>query len=105
MSLPRSSYILFDWAWEITGIYFFRSDLAYFDGLHETILSVGLVKPKAGVFKPYIEHLLCLTTTSEIVLLGVSFSQPSDGEWMLCVYLTPSDFMLPFSSPISMPLI
>lgn len=58
----------------------FRSDLAYFDGLHETIVSVGLVKPKAGVFKPYIEHLLCLTTTSEIVLLGVSFSQPSDGK-------------------------
>lgn len=56
------------------------SDLAYFDGLHETILSVGLVKPKKGVFKSYIEHLLCLTTTSEIVLLGVSFSQsPVEG--------------------------
>ncbi|XP_066949536.1 nuclear pore complex protein Nup155 isoform X2 [Macrobrachium rosenbergii] len=56
-------------------IYEDGSDLAYFDGLHETILSVGLVKPKKGVFKSYIEHLLCLTTTSEIVLLGVSFSQ------------------------------
>ena len=54
--------------------------MAYFDGLHETILSVGLVKPKKGVFKPYIEHLLCLTTTSEIVLLGVSFSQTT-GEY------------------------
>lgn len=25
-----------------------RGDLAYFDGLSETILAVGLVKPKAG---------------------------------------------------------
>ncbi|KAF2347696.1 Nucleoporin Nup133/Nup155-like N-terminal, partial [Trinorchestia longiramus] len=37
------------------------SDLAYFDGLHDTILAVGLMKPKVGVFKPYIEHLLVLT--------------------------------------------
>lgn len=29
--------------------FFFRGDVAYFDGLSETILSVGLVKPKAGV--------------------------------------------------------
>lgn len=65
------------------------SDLAYFDGLHETIVSVGLVKPKAGVFKPYIEHLLCLTTTSEIVLLGVSFSQPSDAEVSSGMHLLP----------------
>ena len=27
---------------------FHRGDVAYFDGLSETILSVGLVKPKAG---------------------------------------------------------
>ena len=29
----------------------FRSDLAYFDGLSETILCAGLVKPKPGVFQ------------------------------------------------------
>ncbi|CAL4122100.1 unnamed protein product, partial [Meganyctiphanes norvegica] len=56
------------------------SDLAYFDGLHETILSVGLVKPRPGVFKQYIEHLLVLTTISEIVLLGVSFSQDAESK-------------------------
>ena len=37
--------------------YFFRSDLAYFDGLGETIISAGLVKPKPGtvlhVFAPF----------------------------------------------------
>ena len=27
-----------------------RSDLAYFDGLSETILCAGLVKPKPGMF-------------------------------------------------------
>lgn len=64
-------------------------DLAYFDGLHETILSVGLVKPKAGVFKKYIEYLLCLTTTSEIVLLGVSFSQTADEEGNSGMHLLP----------------
>ena len=28
---------------------FSRSDLAYFDGLNETILSVALIKPKPGI--------------------------------------------------------
>ncbi|KAG7173878.1 Nuclear pore complex protein Nup155-like [Homarus americanus] len=70
-------------------IYEDGSDLAYFDGLHETIISVGLVRPKAGVFKPYIEHLLCLTTTSEIVLLGVSFSQSIDVEGNCGMHLLP----------------
>jgi len=27
-----------------------RSDVAYFDGLNETILSVALVRPKPGLF-------------------------------------------------------
>ncbi|KAL7641759.1 UNVERIFIED_CONTAM: hypothetical protein RMT77_007633 [Armadillidium vulgare] len=65
------------------------SDLSYFDGLHDTILSVGLVTPKAGVFKPYIEHLLCLATPTEIVLLGVSFSYPGESESSPCMNLLP----------------
>lgn len=32
----------------VAAFFFFRGDVAYFDGLSETILSVGLVKPKAG---------------------------------------------------------
>ncbi|KAI0209905.1 hypothetical protein LSAT2_005340 [Lamellibrachia satsuma] len=55
------------------------SDLAYFDGLSETILSAGLVKPKAGVFQPHIEFLLVLATPVDIVLLGVSFSKHFEG--------------------------
>ncbi|XP_060081127.1 nuclear pore complex protein Nup155-like [Ylistrum balloti] len=55
------------------------SDLAYFDGLSETILSVALVKPKVGIFQPHIQYLLCLATHVDIVLLGVSFSAPREG--------------------------
>lgn len=46
------------------------SDVAYFDGLGETIVSVGLVKPKSGVFQNFVKYLLVLTTTVEIVVLG-----------------------------------
>lgn len=49
-------------------------DLSYFDGLSEPIISVELVNPKPGIFQPHIQYLLCLATTAEIVLLGVSFA-------------------------------
>ncbi|CAH2259179.1 jg9998 [Pararge aegeria aegeria] len=86
------------------------SDVAYFDGLSETIVSVGLVKPKSGVFQSFVKYLLVLTTTVEIVVLGVTFSSnkqdgstefeeihlvpepvfvlPTDGVSMLCVKST-----------------
>ena len=54
-------------------------DLAYFDGLSDTIVSVALLTPKAGIFRPHIKYLLCLTTAVEIVLLGVTFTDPSGG--------------------------
>jgi nuclear pore complex protein Nup155 len=53
--------------------------VAYFDGLGETIVSVGLVKPKPGVFHNFVKYLLVLTTTVEIVILGVTFSATRDG--------------------------
>ena len=52
-------------------------DLAYYDGLADTILSVGLLQPKNGIFRPHIKHLLCLTTPVEIVLLGKKLEQCS----------------------------
>ena len=52
-------------------------DLAYYDGLADTILSVGLLQPKKGIFRPHIKHLLCLTTPVEIVLLGKYLEQYS----------------------------
>lgn len=63
---------IFVWTFEDGG------DLAYFDGLSETILAVGLVRPKIGIFQKHIQFLLCLATPVEIVLLGVSFSRKRD---------------------------
>ena len=91
---------IFTFFYEFNTFLFCRSDLAYFDGLSETILSAGLVKPKpgnltrklyfysvfkafsfkdsfflfTGIFQEHIKFLLCLTTPVDVVLLGVSFS-------------------------------
>ncbi|XP_064486924.1 nuclear pore complex protein Nup155-like [Ornithodoros turicata] len=67
---------LFVWLYE-TG-----EDLAYFDGVTETVLSVALVRPKQGIFQSHIQYLLCLATAVEIVLLGVSFSKSGAVEEM-----------------------
>ncbi|XP_029032284.1 nuclear pore complex protein Nup154 [Osmia bicornis bicornis] len=56
-----------------------ESDVAYFDGLNETIISVGLVKPKPGVFQSYVKYLLILTTTVEITILGVTLTENNEG--------------------------
>ncbi|XP_030758957.1 nuclear pore complex protein Nup154 [Sitophilus oryzae] len=54
-----------------------NTDLAYFDGINETILCVGLIKPKPGVFHAFIKYLLVLTTAVDIVVLGVTFTEGS----------------------------
>ena len=54
-------------------------DLAYFDGLSDTIVSVALLTPKSGIFRPHIKYLLCLTTAVEIILLGVTFTDGGCG--------------------------
>ncbi|XP_035247718.1 nuclear pore complex protein Nup155 [Anguilla anguilla] len=64
---------IFMWNYEDGG------DVAYFDGLSETILSVGLVKPKAGIFQPHIHFLLVLATPVDVVILGLSFSKAQTG--------------------------
>lgn len=38
---------------------FSRGDVAYFDGLIETILAVGLVKPKRGMQSLFWQHFFC----------------------------------------------
>ncbi|XP_051971626.1 nuclear pore complex protein Nup155-like isoform X1 [Xyrauchen texanus] len=55
------------------------SDVAYFDGLSETILSVGLVKPKPGIFQAHIHFLLVLATPVDVVILGLSFPKAQTG--------------------------
>lgn len=52
-------------------------DVAYFDGLNHLIISVGLVKPKPDVFIADVKYLLVITTTIEIVVLGVIFGDSS----------------------------
>ena len=49
-------------------------DLAYFDGLSDTIFNVAMVKPKPGILQPHVINLLALSTPVEVVLLGVSFT-------------------------------
>ncbi|KAJ8971740.1 hypothetical protein NQ314_000553 [Rhamnusium bicolor] len=56
-----------------------NNDLAYFDGINETILCVGLVKPKPGVFHAFIKYLLVLTTAVDIIVLGVTFTEGGSG--------------------------
>ncbi|KAL2087750.1 hypothetical protein ACEWY4_016578 [Coilia grayii] len=64
---------IFMWNYEDGG------DVAYFDGLSETILSVGLVKPRAGIFQPHIHFLLVLATPVDVVILGLSFPKTQSG--------------------------
>ncbi|XP_056402290.1 nuclear pore complex protein Nup155 isoform X2 [Hyla sarda] len=59
---------IFMWNYEEGG------DVAYFDGLSETILSVGLVKPRDGIFQPHIRYLLVLATPVDVIVLGLSFT-------------------------------
>ncbi|CAL8321736.1 unnamed protein product [Lota lota] len=64
---------IFMWNYEDGG------DVAYFDGLIETILSVGLVKPKPGMFQQHIDYLLVLATSVDVVILGLSFPKGQAG--------------------------
>lgn len=64
---------IFMWNYEDGG------DVAYFDGLIETILAVGLVKPKPGILQPHIHYLLVLATSVDVVILGLSFPKTQGG--------------------------
>lgn len=65
-----------------SSIYFWAydnaSDVAYYNGLDQTILSVNLFKPRPNVFKSHIKYLLCLVTAQEITLLGVTCEDVSE---------------------------
>ncbi|XP_018652827.1 putative nuclear pore complex protein nup155 [Schistosoma mansoni] len=49
-------------------------DLAYYDGVNDTIISVSLIVPSVGTLPEHIKFLLCLATPSEIWLLGMMYS-------------------------------
>jgi len=50
--------------------------LSFYDALKEPILTLALVKAKTGVFLPTIKNLLCISTSSEIVILGFVITKP-----------------------------
>ncbi|KAM9820794.1 nuclear pore complex protein Nup155 [Neosynchiropus ocellatus] len=64
---------IFMWNYEDGG------DVAYFDGLIETILAVGFVKPTPGILQPHIEYLLVLATSVDVVVLGLSLPSSQGG--------------------------
>lgn len=55
-------------------------DLAYYDGMSEAILCVGLVRPKPGIFQPHVRYLLVLATPVEIVVLGMCAPSGAPGD-------------------------
>lgn len=77
------------------------ADVAYYDGLPDTIVSVGLVTPRAGVFQPFIRHLLILTTATDIVVLGMAITKVEDRAGMDEIQLVPEPvFSLPTDGSI-----
>jgi nuclear pore complex protein Nup155 len=58
-------------------------DTAFYDRLTETIVGVAIVKPRAGVFQPYVRRLLVVVTCVEVVILGVTFSAGPAGNELL----------------------
>lgn len=88
-----------------TDIYLWRydsgADVAYYDGLPDTIVSVGLVTPRVGVFQPFIRHLLVLTTATDIVVLGMAITRLDNREEMDEIQLVPEPvFSLPTDGSI-----
>jgi nuclear pore complex protein Nup155 len=51
-----------------------------YDGLDQVILSVGLVRPREGIFVDQVKWLLVLTTPVEIVMLAVTFEDTESME-------------------------
>ena len=73
------------WATVDNALFLWRFDVpddvpVEYSGEEQAIVSVGLAKPKPGVFLPSVERVLVVATTVEIVLLGVAFDRDEDGD-------------------------
>jgi len=53
------------------------SDFYPFEGIDQIITSAAIVEPRPGVFVEDVKYLLAVSTTVEVMLLGVCFSGPS----------------------------
>lgn len=85
---------IFFWAYDNA------SDVAYYDGLEQTIIAVHLFKPKLNVFKSHIKYLLCLVTASEITLLGVTCSDEGPNSLTTVLLIPDPIFKLPTDNVI-----
>lgn len=85
---------IFFWAYDNA------SDVAYYDGLDQTIIAVHLFKPKLNVFKSHIRYLLCLVTASEITLLGVTCSDDGPDSLTTVLLIPDPIFKLPTDNVI-----
>ncbi|KAJ6021530.1 hypothetical protein N7540_007034 [Penicillium herquei] len=62
--------------------------LVGFEDQPNSIHSVKLVKPRAGVFLPAITHLLVVSTTAEVILLGMGVENLPTGSRQVTLYQT-----------------
>jgi nuclear pore complex protein Nup155 len=74
--------------------YLYGSDFVEYDDLDQVIICVGLVKPKADVFKDIVEYLLVLATPVEIVLVAVTVSKKIDSN-QIEITLLPTNYSVP----------
>ena len=86
---------IFFWNYETGG------DLAYYEGLAEVVLSVGLITPKPGIFQPHIKFLLVVCTASEVIVLGVTFQSEGDDTYAL-MHLQPNPLFSISSDSVNM---
>lgn len=63
-------------------------ELIGFEENRHTIEQIKLVAPKPGVFVPQITHLIVVSTTAEMMLLGVAISRTETGAKTLALYNT-----------------
>lgn len=61
-----------------------RTDFYSYEGMPDVVVSVGLVRPKRGIFGEEIEYLIAIASNSELRLLGVNVQASGD----LAMYLT-----------------
>ncbi|KAJ5641781.1 hypothetical protein N7490_005781 [Penicillium lividum] len=62
--------------------------LVGFEDQPNSINTVKLVKPRAGVFLPAITHLLVVSTTAELILLGMGVENTPNGGRQVTLYQT-----------------
>lgn len=62
--------------------------LVGFEGQSNSIHAVKLAKPRPGVFLPSITHLLVISTTAEIILLGMGCETKPNGVKQVTLYQT-----------------